>query len=136
MQIHNQEDRLYKKDVLHAWHSKCAYTAAVLTVIHLPTAGLTSVDISADSTVAITGSEDMTAKISNIHTGKVLGTFVGNSLHCCHHFLCPSKCRECPMHLEGNDRSAAANAKRLHHSMHSYKVQIRTTLHALMYRRL
>ena len=40
-------------------------------------AGLTSLDISADSTVAITGSEDMTAKISNIHTGKVLGTFVG-----------------------------------------------------------
>lgn len=43
-------------------------------------AGLTSLDISADSTVAITGSEDMTAKISNIHTGKVLGTFVGRLL--------------------------------------------------------
>jgi len=41
---------------------------------------LTSLDISADSTVAITGSEDMTAKISNIHTGKVLGTFVGRPL--------------------------------------------------------
>ncbi len=40
-------------------------------------AGLTSLDISADSTVAITGSEDATAKISNIHTGKVLGTFAG-----------------------------------------------------------
>ena len=37
-------------------------------------------DISADSTVAITGSEDMTAKISNVHTGKVLGTFVGRPL--------------------------------------------------------
>ena len=40
-------------------------------------AGLTSVDVSADSTVVITGSEDMTAKISNLHTGKVLGTFQG-----------------------------------------------------------
>lgn len=44
-------------------------------------AGLTSLDISADSTVAITGSEDMTARISNIHTGRVLGTFSGDALH-------------------------------------------------------
>ena len=40
-------------------------------------AGLTSLDVSADSTVIITGSEDMTARISNLHTGKVLGTFQG-----------------------------------------------------------
>lgn len=43
-------------------------------------AGLTSLDISADSTVVITGSEDMTAKISNLHTGKVLGTFQGKRI--------------------------------------------------------
>lgn len=50
-------------------------------------AGLTSLDIGTDSTVAITGSEDMTARISNIHTGRVLGTFSGDlapppQVHC------------------------------------------------------
>ena len=52
-------------------------------------AGLTSLDVSADSTVVITGSEDMTAKISNLHTGKVLGTFQGSLLSCTCYRWCP-----------------------------------------------
>lgn len=66
-------------------------------------AGLTSLDISADSTVAITGSEDMTARISNIHTGKILGTFSGG-LQPCHFTSCA-----CCM-LEHDNAAAAAAA--------------------------
>lgn len=117
--------------------------ATVQTVPHLPAAGLTSVDISADSTVAITGSEDMTAKISNIHTGKVLGTFVGNSLHSCHDFSvrnivlpCPNNSKRCPRHLQGIDQSAADGVKHVHGGMHSYKSQISTTWHMRAQQRL
>ncbi|DBA96558.1 TPA: hypothetical protein ACH3X1_015429 [Trebouxia sp. C0004] len=62
---------------LKVWDPKSGSCTGTVQGHGFHEAGLTSLDISADSTVAITGSEDMTAKISNIHTGKVLGTFVG-----------------------------------------------------------
>lgn len=64
---------------LKIWDPKSGSCTGTIQGHGFHEAGLTSVAISADSTVAITGSEDMTAKISNIHTGKVLGTFVGHT---------------------------------------------------------
>ncbi|KAL3132557.1 hypothetical protein ABBQ32_009096 [Trebouxia sp. C0010 RCD-2024] len=64
---------------LKVWDPKTGSCTGTIQGHGFHTAGLTSLDISADSTVVITGSEDMTAKISNLHTGKVLGTFQGHT---------------------------------------------------------
>lgn len=64
---------------LKVWDPKSGSCTGTIQGHGFHEAGLTSLDISADSTVAITGSEDMTAKISNVYTGKVLGTFVGHT---------------------------------------------------------
>lgn len=70
---------------LYRVHAVCTTSLcqAIITCGMGRPAGLTSLDVSADSTVVITGSEDMTATISNLHTGKVLGTFQGTQ-----HALC------------------------------------------------
>lgn len=79
-------------------------------------AGLTSLDVSADSTVVITGSEDMTATISNLHTGKVLGTFQG-----IRHVLCQSDIfafSVCAPWSKWQQLAAARHVLHVQHNLH------------------
>eukprot|EP00887_Chlorella_sp_A99_P001893 scaffold18.g1893.t1 len=64
---------------LRVWSPKTG--ACSLTVAGHPyhTAGLTSLDLHPDSTAAISGSEDGTAKVVNLHSGRVVATLAGHA---------------------------------------------------------
>eukprot|EP00891_Asterochloris_glomerata_P000841 jgi/Astpho2/841/e_gw1.00016.344.1_t len=63
---------------LKVWDPKTGACGTTLQGHGFHEAGLTCLAISADSSIAITGSEDHTARISNIQSGRILGTLTGH----------------------------------------------------------